>query len=31
MIYEIFNLAIGVFVFTGTIVLLMSDKDNHSL
>ncbi len=31
MIYEIVNLAIGVFVFASTIVLLMSDKDNHSL
>ena len=31
MIYEVFNLVIGVSVLTGTIVLLMGDNDNHSI
>ena len=31
MIYEIFNLVIGVSVMAGTIVLLMGDQDNHPL
>ena len=31
MIYEIFNLLIGVFVMAGTIVLLMGDSDNGPL
>ena len=31
MIYEIFNLVIGVSVMAGTIVLLMGDNDNHPL
>ena len=31
MIYEIFNLVIGVSVIAGTIVLLMGDSDNHPL
>ena len=31
MIYEIFNLVIGVSVMAGTIVLLMGDSDNHPL
>ena len=31
MIYEIFNLIIGVSVIAGTIVLLMGDSDNHPL
>jgi hypothetical protein len=31
MIYEVFNLVIGVSVFAGTIVLLMGDQDNHPL
>mgnify|MGYP003638133561 FL=1 len=31
MIYEIFNLIIGVSVMTGTIVLLMGDSNNHPL
>jgi len=31
MIYEIFNLVIGVSVMVGTIVLLMGDSDNHPL
>ena len=31
MIYEIFNLVIGVSVMVGTIILLMGDSDNHPL
>ena len=31
MIYEIFNLFIGVSVMAGTIILLMGDSDNHPL
>ena len=31
MIYEIFNLVIGVSVMAGTIVLLMGDSDNGPL
>ena len=31
MIYEIFNLVIGVSVMAGTIILLMGDSDNHPL
>ena len=31
MIYEIFNLVIGVSVMAGIIVLLMGDQDNHPL
>jgi len=31
MIYEIFNLIIGVSVISSIIVLLMGDSDNHPL
>jgi len=31
MIYEIFNLVIGVSVMAGTVVLLMGGNDNHPL
>jgi len=31
MIYEIFNLIIGVSVISSTIVLLMGDSNNHPL
>jgi len=31
MIYEIINLSVGVFIFSGTLVLLIGNSDNHSL